>query len=127
MDRRLEAAKQVSILSQTKKGKENKKQVSVGGQFCSSLVEKEETGSMLLPHHQISPNPLRNTAFAAPFALQKGEWKEHFIPANLYVFEFLPSLVLGILEAFFLMKFDSAASDSLIPLYGKLKTKKSRE
>jgi len=90
-------------------------------------VEKEETGSMLLPHHQISPNPLRNTAFAAPFALQKGEWKEHFIPANLYVFEFLPSLVLGILEAFFLMKFDSAASDSLIPLYGKLKTKKSRE
>jgi len=34
-------------------------------------VEKEETGSMLLPHHQISPNPLRNTAFAAPFALQK--------------------------------------------------------
>ena len=68
-------------------------------------------GGMLLPHHQISPNPLRKTAFAAPFALHKGEWKEHFTLRKL----------------FFLMKFDSAASHSLIQLYDKLKTKKSCE
>uniref|UniRef100_K3XMJ4 Rho termination factor-like N-terminal domain-containing protein n=1 Tax=Setaria italica TaxID=4555 RepID=K3XMJ4_SETIT len=28
-------------------------------------------GGMLLPHHQVSPNPLRKTTSAAPFALHK--------------------------------------------------------